>query len=466
MYKVNDKATNIRELNSYMLTKTLNMFEYSGLPDTVPQVELEKILQKNGFAFFTEHEGKLYALSGGLGGVPDVYGRATKINVNNPALGLNKTLDIEADGVLISSDILQLGLFPIFNRFNTLMVENYITMDMNGFMSRLTNIISASDDRTRESAENFIKKLREGETTIIGENAFFEGVKVHGNSSNASAPITSLIEYHQYLKASLYNEVGIDLPYNMKRERLVTAEVEQDSNSLSMLVETMLECRKAALEEINEKYGLEITVAFSGAWSKHNAEKSITQGVETFDSGLVEETEMKTIRQFLEGGKLWNEINEIMPLPFIDDNMDNLFIIEYGDMPLFSGIKGETIEDVASYAVKLFGDKWTGLLEAAGLSLVAGEVRTVEETETNSEERTGEASETNQTSGFNSETMVDDTGKNSDSAELVEGTGARTVEETKKSIKDAFDNLQRAEQLNIVKQAMADVAGFLKVQVY
>lgn len=471
MYEVNEKEKNIRELNAYMLAKTLGMFEYSGLPASIPQRELERMLQMNGYAFITEHDGALYALAGGLGGMPDVYGLPTEINVSNPALGISKTYNLKNDGVLIVNDLMRLGLKPLFDRFNTLLVENHITMDLNTFNTRLTTVISAGDDRTKQSAEMFLKRLKAGEPTVIGENAFFDGVKVHGGNSSSTAPITSLIEYHQYLKSALYNEVGIDSPYNMKRERLNTAEVEQDTNSLSVLVDSMYRCRVSGIEEVNAKYGLEIKVNFSGVWkNEENNQTDIEEGGSDDIAGMDEEgaQEMRTqtIREFLDGVNLWEAIDTVKPYPFITPDLNNLFLVDYGQMPLFSGIAGDSVENIAGYVVKLFGDKWDSLLELSGVPLDVTESNIVTETVVTDEARTTDRTDTDKVSAFNSDELITEGGKDSDGVETLEGERVRTVEEQTKSIKATFDNLQNAEKLNIIKQAMADVAGFMKVQVY
>ncbi len=52
----------------------------------------------------------------------------------------------------------------------------------------------------------------------------------------------------------------------MKRERLNTSEVEQNSSSLYTLVNDMLFNRKSGLEKINEMFGTNITVEFSEPW--------------------------------------------------------------------------------------------------------------------------------------------------------------------------------------------------------
>ena len=471
MYKVNDKAKKIQEMNDYMLAKTLGMFAYSGLPETIPQRELERLLQLNGYAFITEHDGALYAFAGGMGGERDAYNLPTKINVNNPALGLHKTFDLKTDGVLILNDSVGMGLKPLFDRFNSLLVENHITMSLNNFNTRLTKVISAGDDRTRASAEIFLKKLDEGEMSVIGENAFFEGVKVHGSGGNSSPSITSLVEYHQYLKAALYSEVGIDSPFNMKRERLNTAEVEQDSSSISVLVDSMVFCRKEGIEKLNEKHGLEISINFAGVWKR---ETDITESGENFsetdiagmDETGAEEMRTQTIREFLDGADLWAAINTVKEYPFITPDLNNLFLIEYGQMPLFSGIAGDSVENIAEYCVRLFGDKWDSLLEMSGVKLDVSETNTVTETTVNTEERATERTDTDKVSAFNSDELIDEGGKASDGTETVEGETVRTVEDETKSLNTAFDNLQKADKLNIIKQAIADVAGFMKVQVY
>lgn len=470
MYKVNDKKANIRELNNYMLAKTLGMFNYSGLPESIPQRELERLLQLKGYAFITEVDGSLYAFHGGLGGKTDAYGLPTEITIANPALNFTKTLGLKNDGVLIVNDSMAMGLFPVFERFNTLMVENFITMNMNSFNTRMTKVISASDDRTRESATSYIKKLEDGEQTVIGEHAFFEGVKVHGNSGNSAPSITSLIEYHQYLRASLYNEVGIDLPYNMKRERLNTAEVEQYTDATRVLVNNLYQCRLEGLEKVNEKYNLSITVDFSGVWKNEAGIEEGGENLSETDFSGMDETgaqQMKqNIRQFLDGVDLWDAINSAKPFPFIDETTNRLFLIDYGQMPVFSGIEGETVEDIADYVVRLFGDKWENLLDAAGVSLAADQTRTITETTDTDETRATETTDTDKTSAFNSDGLIDEGGKETEGTETREVDTIKTTTDETTSAQTLFDNLQKADKLNIIKQAMADVASFMKVDVY
>lgn len=301
-YDYKAKKNNVNQLNNYMLAKTLSMFEYTGLPETIPAKELEKILQLKGFAFITDVSGKLYAFACSKSGEQDAYGNPLQVTISNPYLKFNKTLNIDGDGVLFSSDEMDLGLYPLFEKCNTQLVENEITMTLWGFNARTQKLISAPDDKTKESADLYLKKIVDGELTVIGENALFDGVKVQATQNGQGVTVQSMIEYHQYIKSVMFNEVGISSNFNMKRERLVSGEVEQSEDSLFPFVYNMLQCRQNAVNAINEKYGLNITVDFGSVWKikqveleqELNNEQTTTQGNSENGSGNNSDDNIKT----------------------------------------------------------------------------------------------------------------------------------------------------------------------------
>lgn len=264
--QVRDKDTAVTEFMANTLAKTQSMFEYEGLPDSIPQKELERLLQTTGNAFVTSVDGVLYALSGGKGGEPDVYGRATLYTVANPALKLNKTYDIQKDGVLIENDTNGESLLPLIGRYAVLHTDGLISLNTASILTRITMLISASDDKTKQSADEFLRKIQDGEFSIIGENAFFKGVNMQTAPTTNSVYITQLIELIQYYKASMYNELGLNANYNMKRERLNLGEVSMNVDVLLPYVDNMLKERQNAVEKINEMFDTEISVKLASSW--------------------------------------------------------------------------------------------------------------------------------------------------------------------------------------------------------
>lgn len=264
--QIRDKDTAVTEFMANTLAKTQSMFEYEGLPDSIPQKELERLLQTTGNAFVTSVDGVLYALSGGKGGEPDVYGRATLYTVANPALKLNKTYDIQKDGVLIENDSNGESLLPLIGRYAVLHTDGLISLNTASILTRITMLISASDDKTKQSADEFLRKIQDGEFSIIGENAFFKGVNMQTAPTTNSVYITQLIELIQYYKASMYNELGLNANYNMKRERLNLGEVSMNVDVLLPYVDNMLKERQNAVEKINAMFDTEISVKLASSW--------------------------------------------------------------------------------------------------------------------------------------------------------------------------------------------------------
>lgn len=275
-YDIKDKQANVTTQINYMLNKSLNMFEWHGLPDSIPERELERILQTSGYSGIAEVNGELYALWGGLGGVQDAYYRPTIMTVANPALDLSKEYKLGEEMVLMRNDDTMQGITPIYAKYGTLMNENELTLYISLINKRAETIISVSDDNTAESAKQYLKNLEEGKLGYITESKLYDSLGINSAKNNSSNNLNELIELQQYLKANLYNEIGLNANYNMKRERLNTSEVEMNTEALYPLVDNMLYNRRLAVEEINEKFGTNISVEFNSSWDYRLGDKERT----------------------------------------------------------------------------------------------------------------------------------------------------------------------------------------------
>ena len=268
LYDFKDKdACNMAYVKQFLRRSTM-IFEYEGLPDSIPKEYLELYLQYNGFAGICEHKSKLYAFFGGLGGELDEYYRPTTFVVANPYLKLNKTYAIDKDCVIIRNDIYMQGLLPIIKRYSTALVENDISMNMVSKNKRQAVFITAPTDNLRKAAQKVIDDIDSGEQSIAADSAFLEGIKVFPLETTHGADITELIEYHQYLRGGLYNELGLNANYNMKREKLNDGETALNQDSLLPLIDEMLMEREIGLDKVNAMFGTNITVKLSETWER------------------------------------------------------------------------------------------------------------------------------------------------------------------------------------------------------
>ena len=277
MIQLTDKHKLLKQFKSNQLNKSLTMFEWSNLPDTIPAVELEKMLQINGYAVIAEYQGKLYAFQAGFSG-QDPYNQPTKAIVNNPALKNNTTYTIGEDCIVIKNDDMKQGLNGIYEYYGQRLIENQITMLMTDYNLRMPFTISSSDDQTTQSAKMYLKKIIDGSLGVIGEQKLFKALSVTPTNSKQTATFADLYGYQQFIIAQLNNTIGLATNNNMKRERLTTNEIEVNKNASYPLVDNMLKNRQQAVDAINEMFDVDISVEYSSIWRgiNDNSDNSIS----------------------------------------------------------------------------------------------------------------------------------------------------------------------------------------------
>ena len=281
-YDFFDKDRAFEKYMRMFLRITNRMFKWTGLPEHIPVNILELWLQAYGVLCFTEYEGKVYPFFGGWGGTQDIYYNPATFVIANPAApGLGevriRNLDVptvqatfpDQEGIIIWNDSQRQGLVELFKKYAKLLLENDISIYDAEINLRIQTLIHAADDRTKASAELYLKRIEEGKLGIIAGKSLDPATAlatkpfVSGGNSNA---LSQLIEMHQYLKASLLNELGLNANYNMKRERINSAETELNNDGLLPLVDDMLACRKAAAEALNSFFGWNVEVEKASAW--------------------------------------------------------------------------------------------------------------------------------------------------------------------------------------------------------
>ena len=294
-----------------MFDRTSQMFEYKGLPDTIPQYMLELFLQINGHVGLVELNSDLYALPGHWGGAPDPYYRPTMYTIANPALGIGEGFRIEnhmppydktaweamKPCVLMRNDTNMRGLFYLFTRYATQMTENDISIRSAQINARQQTFISAGTDREVASAQAYLDGIEKGRIIAVAERPFLEGMKTVNVATQASNAIIQLIELQQYLKASWFNEIGLNANFNMKREYLSEEEIRSSTDILLPLIDDMLIRRQEALDVVNSTFGTNISVDKNSAWDNKQEEVDTAQDKE--------EAEIDSLKS--EGGESPNE---------------------------------------------------------------------------------------------------------------------------------------------------------------
>ena len=288
-----DKNRLIRYFLNYMILRTQRMFEWDGLPDTIPQKDLELIIQLTGSATISEVEGKLYAFYGGLGGELNEYYQPTLSVVANPYLKLSKVYDINENCVLVLNDALYLGLSTLHERYATSLAEITMSLRYATINTRVPMIGVAFDDNTAQSFNDLFENIEKGEeikavvnSSLVDECCF----RTQDFFSRGSTFIKDLIELYQFTWASWWNEIGVQSNFNMKREALNDSEVSMNIGTLAPLIDEMLYQREQGAKRINEmfgeKYGINVSVKLSSAWEQLKLKNDIVEEeIDRLDDG-------------------------------------------------------------------------------------------------------------------------------------------------------------------------------------
>ena len=273
-----DKGMLLSSYIRYYLARLQSMFKYEGLPDTIPAKWLENYLLVNGFCVWIKDGEDLIVTYAGVGADPDVYYIPTKAIVTNPYvknISTDRTYTRDEDCVVMVNDTYAQGLLPMLKKYCAQMVEIDVSFYLNTVMSRGTAVLSATDDNTKASAELWLKHIKEGKLGVIGESNFTLADRdlTVNQLTGTDGTLTNLIEAMQYVKASLYNELGLQANYNMKREAINSGESQLTEDQLHPLIDNMLKERQEALEKVNAMFGTNITVEFNSAWEINEREE-------------------------------------------------------------------------------------------------------------------------------------------------------------------------------------------------
>lgn len=344
-----DKNRALNIFKNSILEKTICMFEYENLPESIPSYVLESMLQENGSVFITEVDNNLYAFATGQGGSYDVYFRPTTVTIANPALTFNATRRIDVDGVLIRNDSYSEGLLPLITKYGSLLVESELSMYTAIINSRDYIAYSADDEKTRKSIIEYQKQIYEGKPYTISSTAMMDSMKRF--ESTSEPPMQQLREMYQFIKAQLYNELGMTSSHNMKSQYVSDSENIVNNDSVMLRPYNMLKMRLEGISKINALYGLDIKVRFNSTWELQHEkiERSIRQ-IKTPDivpteptrEDVVETAESLTTYApftFNEG-----ETPEDMEVPTIDDDINKTPVVEDNELDSEEPSEDDTIE--------------------------------------------------------------------------------------------------------------------------
>lgn len=237
----------------------------------------------------------IYFFRAAFSEAPNVYYQAPKVIITNPCLKDSHERTIGKDCVLVRNDTLMMGLLPVFSRYAELLLEGDISLENALIISRMHAIVTASKDADLKAGQKYIKDLIAGRMDAYGDTTFTDGIQPKNTGPHNPQNLTGLLEFHQYLMASWYNEFGLmSSLYNTRREYVSKDEIQSSTDILLPRIDDMYVCLQRGIDEMNAIFGTKTLVQKASAWeSKQEENDTRNPDADHTRNGEVEEGQVE-----------------------------------------------------------------------------------------------------------------------------------------------------------------------------
>lgn len=264
----------LQEVFIYLTNLYLNVFKWEGLPSTCNERALERTLFFYGKALFfwddeisnkaklpvNEEEGerrKFYHTPVTLDEGINIYWE----HIKRTAFSYEflKTYD-QNNSVIIRANRMMYPPFITYQIYSQKIVDSARTIDVVSRNMKLPFIVTAEEGQVTTFEEVF-KKVYNNEQAIFGTNTLNpDSIQVIQTGSSQRQLLPDVWEHKHNVENEVFTRLGIDNAHTDKRERLLTDEVNANNGIIEQSIGIELEARQEACKEINDLFGLNISV--------------------------------------------------------------------------------------------------------------------------------------------------------------------------------------------------------------
>ena len=270
-----------------LLYITMRLIVFEGIPESIDETFFKYTLLLSGKSVFFRLDediidsmqdesrplkaGDLVALNGNKSDVPTVYYMQRKILVTNPCFKKTYNLLPGKDCVVVyctETDKYKVfgygGLYALIARTATILADNDISINCAQKNTRLVNVIGADDQQTARSAQTAVDAMYNGKPYIIAQKSLVSDLTgIPMTQKTSTSDIVQLIEMRQYIYAHFYEVLGLQTHDNMKKERLITEEINDNEEISALNVDDILVSIQDGIDRVNKMFGTNITVSLN-----------------------------------------------------------------------------------------------------------------------------------------------------------------------------------------------------------
>ena len=247
--------------------KVINLFTWEGLPFEQREIEARLQLFDNGLCGIVRSPryNRIIAARASGVGVTEYADKWSQMVWACP--GDAGTVDIlnNPAGVLARNNDMIIPTAVLIDKYAHMCAHAALSLQAILINIRSTGIMAAKDDKQRQNIETVYRGLEDGKTMAIVDDIGLDtmidsqGLRHISTAYPNSSSIMDLWQIRENLYKEFLQEIGISKRTD-KRERVISDEVAEDEPLRAFNIDDMLKCRKEAAKQINELFGLNVTV--------------------------------------------------------------------------------------------------------------------------------------------------------------------------------------------------------------
>lgn len=285
MYDVADVPTSYKYWFYKLLGLTLTMFDYEGLPESLPAREIELQLQLTNHCVTFMKKGKIWTTETSLF-EPDEYYQPRRFTYAQPVLGSGTKNLSDADVCIIYNNVLKdtihgidvdASLLTFISHYARQLADLSSTINIYTVNSRLTDYPIGKTDSVRQSIQNFFNQLAVGKRAIVADDdIILNGFATAAAGTKRTADtLKDYIQCKDIILEQFFRDIGVKFRHP-KAAQMSEEEVESDEQVLLISLDDMLKSRQEGIKRFNETYGLDVSVKINPKFDRPSTIQEVT----------------------------------------------------------------------------------------------------------------------------------------------------------------------------------------------
>ena len=247
----------------------LRTFVIDGVPEEINyNFFMLQLLLGGRICFFRRTGGILTALNANSASEPDLYYLPRKVLVVSPYLTGEYILTPGEDCEVVYCTSLDQyrymdytigGIKPLLMYTADLLADTIVSISVALKNIRLSNVLAADDQNVVDSIRAAVQKMYDGEPYIVVQSTLVSTLQSFPVRQNVQTnELLQLIELYQYIWARFYEQIGIKTHDNMKKERMITAEVDEGADMALFNIDDLRQSITEGLQRVNAMFGTDM----------------------------------------------------------------------------------------------------------------------------------------------------------------------------------------------------------------